>query len=82
MHSLEEPTPLQDRARLRAVGGDLVAAVVPPLDEYEDYCRTWLGLGSVRWLYPAVTRIATECRDGLLGGPRRPPGTHPRLTYG
>ena len=63
--TMEDPTPLQDRARLRAVTGDVVAAMVPPLDDYEAYCQDCLGLGAVQWLHPRLSRspanVATAC---------------------
>jgi hypothetical protein len=49
-------TPLQDRARLRAGDGDLVATCSLPVTGYEDYCRTWLGLGAAEILFPRPPR--------------------------
>ena len=43
---------LQDRARLRAGTGDLLASCSEPIDGYEEYCCDQLGLGSVEWLHP------------------------------
>lgn len=43
---------LQERARLRAMDGDLLATTLPPIDGYESYCGNVLGLGSVEWLTP------------------------------
>jgi hypothetical protein len=43
----------QERARLRALDGDVVATSLPVAQGYEDYCRDQLGLGSVEWLHPA-----------------------------
>jgi hypothetical protein len=55
----------QERARLRAGEGDLVATSLPVAEGYEDYCRQRLGLGSVEWLHPApgknLLRIAEAC---------------------
>jgi hypothetical protein len=47
----------QERARLRAVDGDIVATSLPVADGYEDYCRRQLGLGSVRWVHPHPSRV-------------------------
>ena len=47
-----DPSYLQDRARLRAVDGDVIVCNSPPAEEYEAYCRDYLGLGSARWLWP------------------------------
>ena len=56
---------MQDRARLRADTGDLVASVSPRVAGFEAYCRRRLQLGSVRWLRPMPTdnplRIADAC---------------------
>lgn len=56
---------LQQRARLRAGDGDLVASAVAPDPDYETYCRESLGLGEVRWLVPRSPRdplrLATAC---------------------
>ena len=41
---------LEDRARLRAGDGDLLVTRIEPALGYEEYCRSHLGLGSVRWL--------------------------------
>lgn len=59
----------QDRARLRAVTGDLVASCADSNDEYEEYCRDALGLGSPLGLHPRSPRnrlrIAEACwEDG------------------
>ncbi len=55
----------QDRARLRAFSGDLVASCAIETDAYEEYCRDFLGLGSPAWLRPRPPRrplhIAEAC---------------------
>jgi hypothetical protein len=55
----------QDRARLRAGDGDLVASCGDPIAGHEEYCRDNLGLGSPRWLRPRPPRngmrIAEAC---------------------
>lgn len=51
---------LQDRARLRARDGDVVAMSHPPPEGYERYCQQYLGLGEVTWLTPAHTRYRTN----------------------
>ncbi len=43
---------IQDRARIRASTGDVVACNRAPTPGYEDYCRDHLKLGSVEWLSP------------------------------
>ena len=57
---------LQQRARLRACDGDWVAQSYMIEDGYSDYCEYHLGLGRVKWLYPAICesdtrQIALEC---------------------
>ena len=56
---------MQDRARLRAGDGDLVASAAREVTGYEEYCRTQLGLGAPEWLRPAPghnpLRIAHAC---------------------
>jgi hypothetical protein len=56
---------MQDRARLRAGNGDLVASSAPEVPGYEEYCRDQLGLGSPEWLRPPALahplRIAAAC---------------------
>ncbi len=56
---------MQDRARLRAGDGDLVASCAMPMCGFEDYCRDYLGLGSPTWLHPCPRsnplRLATAC---------------------
>lgn len=47
---------IQDRARIRAQAGDLVACNLPPVDGYEAYCRDFLGLGEVEWVAPESER--------------------------
>ncbi len=42
----------QERARLRAVEGDSIAASFPVNTAYDNFCSTTLGLGKVRWLCP------------------------------
>jgi len=42
----------QERARLRAMDGDLLATALPPVERYEMYCQAMLGLGRVAWLTP------------------------------
>jgi hypothetical protein len=42
----------QERARLRAGNGDVVATSIPVAGGYESYCRDKLGLGAVEWLRP------------------------------
>ena len=58
---------LQDRARLRAGDGDLVASCADSVEGYEEYCRDSLGLGSPQWLRPLEARcperIADACWD-------------------
>ncbi|MDX1384777.1 MAG: hypothetical protein R3190_14085 [Thermoanaerobaculia bacterium] len=49
----------QHRARVRAHDGDVYAAVTPPCEEYEDYCRDHLRLGRVKLLAP----------EAVVGGP-------------
>ena len=55
----------QDRARLRAVDGDLVASCTPADSAFEAYCRDVLGLGRVEWLHPkpirSPMRVAGSC---------------------
>ncbi|MFQ5732569.1 MAG: hypothetical protein ACE5KM_11535 [Planctomycetaceae bacterium] len=55
----------QDRARLRADDGDLVASCGDAIDGHEAYCRDFLGLGSPQWLRPEPPRngmrIAEAC---------------------
>ncbi len=43
---------LEDRARMRARDGDVVASSLDPTSGYEEYCRRWLGLGEVTWICP------------------------------
>lgn len=61
---------IQDRARIRAVGGDFVAANVPPVEGYEAYCRELLGLGAVEWIAPGASRyrrnLAGHCWTSRL----------------
>lgn len=52
----EEARFYQERARLRAYDGDVVATSLPIADGYEEYCTDYLGLGSVRWLHPRPLR--------------------------
>ena len=56
---------LEDRARFRAMDGDLVASCAPRLEVFETYCEEQLGLGRVRWLHPQPRsdplRVAAAC---------------------
>jgi hypothetical protein len=56
---------LQDRARLRAGDGDLVAGCGAAHDRFERYCRQNLGLGAPTWLRPSPAdlplRLASAC---------------------
>jgi hypothetical protein len=56
---------VEDRARLRAVDGDLVASCAPPVPDFERYCADRLGIGSVTWLHPNrgrdAKRVASAC---------------------
>ncbi len=56
---------LQERARLRAVEGDMLATSMPPIPGYEDYCCQTLGMGSVQWIRPRTRldplRLAEAC---------------------
>lgn len=45
-----DTTYIQDRARLRATDGDVVAIARPPAPGYEEYCAEMLGLGSPAWI--------------------------------
>lgn len=59
-----DPSFLQDRARLRAGDGDLVAVHALPPDGYEEYCRERLRLGGVEWLQPdgrSADQLAANC---------------------
>lgn len=60
----------QDRARLRAGDGDLVASCGDPIAGHEEYCRDTLGLGTPEWLRPRPlrhrTRIAEACWEDPL----------------
>jgi len=47
---------MQERARLRAGQGDLVAYSAPPVAGFEAYACDQLGLGSVEWLNPPPPR--------------------------
>ena len=55
----------QDRSRLRADAGDLLASCAEEVEGVEDYFRDRLGLGRVEWLRPALPRnplrIAEAC---------------------
>jgi len=53
----------QERARLRAGDGDVVATSSPIAERYEPYCRQQLGLGSVRWVHPRPTRVPTRLAE-------------------
>ncbi|HXV65347.1 MAG TPA: hypothetical protein VEK15_31925, partial [Vicinamibacteria bacterium] len=56
---------IQDRARIRAQTGDIVACNAPPVDGYEEYCCEMLGLGNVEWVAPDALRhrrnLASHC---------------------
>lgn len=58
---------LQDRAVIRAMPGDFVAALTPHDAAFAAYCALRLGLGPVTWLHPAAPpdplRVATACWD-------------------
>lgn len=58
----------QHRARLRAVSGDLYAAVTAPTPGYEDYCQRMLGLPPVESLEVEVVDkplfLARACSSG------------------
>ena len=58
---------LQDRAVIRAMPGDLVAATTPHNPHFVAYCALRLGFGPVSWLHPAAPsdplRVATACWD-------------------
>jgi len=60
----------QDRARLRAGDGDLVATCADPVPQLESYCRDYLGLGSPEWLRPhepkLPLRIAEACWEDAV----------------
>ncbi len=55
----------QERARLRAVDGDVLATTLPEVAGYETYCRERLGLGHVSWIAPTAVadplRLAEAC---------------------
>ena len=55
----------QERARLRACDGDLVATSLPISEGYEQYCEDYLGLGCVQWLHTRPLkhslRLAEAC---------------------
>ena len=59
----------QDRARLRAGDGDLIATCGDPVAGYEAYCRDFLGLDSPEWLRPlpphVPMRIAEACWEDV-----------------
>lgn len=57
----------QDRARLRAGDGDLVATCGDPIKAYEPYCRDFLGLGSPRWLRPRPLRNPLRIAEACWG---------------
>ena len=63
---IENSRILQQRARLRADDGDLVAQSRMIERGYSDYCEYYLGLGRVTWIYPAIKdtgarQIALDC---------------------
>lgn len=47
---------MQDRARLRAAGDDIVASCTPEDPAYERYCHDYLGIGLPTWLHPRPAR--------------------------
>ncbi len=49
---------MEDRARLRAADGDVVASCSEPVAGFERYCERRLGLGVVDWLRPRPWRSA------------------------
>lgn len=51
---------MQDRARLRAGDGDIVATLSPEVAGYEHYCQRQLGLGRPQWLHPALGKDALQ----------------------
>lgn len=55
----------EDRVRLRAGEGDLVASCSKPSADFERYCEDSLALGSVKWFHPAPLRdpkaVASAC---------------------
>ena len=56
---LQDPEDLvffQERARLRAGDGDLIATTTSQVAGYESYCAERLGLGHAEWLRPKPTR--------------------------
>jgi hypothetical protein len=56
---------LEDRCRLRAGEGDLIATRITPADGYESYCKQRLGLGEVKWLQTSFSdarrHLAAAC---------------------
>ena len=50
---------MQERACLRAGGGDLMACSAPPVAGFGSYVRDRLGLGSIEWLNPPPPRSNT-----------------------
>ena len=55
----------QHRARLRAGDGDLYAAVTPPVEGYEEYCRDTLRMGSPRARDCGDRHVTSRGREGL-----------------
>jgi hypothetical protein len=47
---------MEERARLRAGAGDIVACSMPAVEGFEPYARDALGLGAVEWLRPPPPR--------------------------
>ncbi len=60
-----EAAVFQERARLRAGNGDVLATSLPLIDGYESYCQDHLGLGSVQWIQAPCRshplRLAEAC---------------------
>ncbi len=65
MDRFYDVTYLEDRARLRASDGDIVASCSTPNEDFEHYCSTRLELGSVEWIHPSPSisplRVASAC---------------------
>ena len=59
----------QDRARLRAGDGDLVASCGDEVGGLEAYCRDYLGLGSPEWLRPPPPRLPMRLADACWEAP-------------
>ena len=81
----------QHRARVRAGDGDLFAAVTPPVEGYETYCREVLNLGSPKLVLAENRRtplaVAEACCHGaalrtIVGHARAAGGLHPHPYMG